>query len=54
MIVRLTGQRREPKLAEVRFTGWGAKVAIKAPPADEVTTKLEGDDRPPLPPGPKR
>ncbi|MFF5207224.1 hypothetical protein [Streptosporangium sp. NPDC000396] len=26
---------------ETRFTGWGAKVSIKAPPAGKVTTKLE-------------
>ncbi|AWS47056.1 hypothetical protein [Streptosporangium sp. 'caverna'] len=43
-----------PKRRETRFTGWGAKVAIKAPPADEVTTKLEGDGPPPLPSGPGR
>ncbi|RCG31831.1 hypothetical protein DQ384_09905 [Sphaerisporangium album] len=43
-----------PKEAEVRFTGWGAKVTVKAPPRGAVTTKLVGVDRPPLPPAPKR
>ncbi|MEV4250194.1 hypothetical protein AB0J63_43170 [Streptosporangium canum] len=27
--------------AETRFTGWGTRVSIKAPPASKVTTKLE-------------
>ncbi|MEV7011509.1 hypothetical protein [Streptosporangium sp. NPDC051022] len=26
---------------DTRFTGWGTKVSIKAPPANKVTTKLE-------------
>ncbi|MGJ6966774.1 hypothetical protein ACSDR0_33155 [Streptosporangium sp. G11] len=29
---------------ETRFTGWGARVSIKAPPANKVTTKLEDRD----------
>ncbi|MCT9932506.1 hypothetical protein N5079_20095 [Planotetraspora sp. A-T 1434] len=29
---------------ETRFTGWGSKVSIKAPPASKVTTKLQSDD----------
>ncbi|MFI6811555.1 hypothetical protein ACIBG7_04055 [Nonomuraea sp. NPDC050328] len=30
------------RLTEVRYSGWGAKVSVKAPPKDEVTTKLAG------------
>ncbi|SEF79222.1 hypothetical protein SAMN05444920_101673 [Nonomuraea solani] len=26
---------------ETRYTGWGAKVSIKTPPASAVTTKLD-------------
>jgi hypothetical protein len=26
---------------DTRFTSWGTKVSIKAPPASKVTTKLE-------------
>lgn len=42
------------KRSEISYTGWGTKVSIKAPSADNVTTKLEGVDRPPLPKAPKR
>ncbi|MEV4381209.1 hypothetical protein [Streptosporangium sp. NPDC049644] len=30
--------------AETRFTGWGSRVSIKAPPANKVTTRLEDKD----------
>ncbi|WP_030918294.1 hypothetical protein [Streptosporangium amethystogenes] len=30
--------------AETRYTGWGSRVSIKAPPANKVTTKLEDKD----------
>ncbi|GAA3422510.1 hypothetical protein GCM10018952_74550 [Streptosporangium vulgare] len=29
---------------ETRFTGWGGKVSLKAPPANKVTTKPEDRD----------
>ncbi|MGV9596417.1 hypothetical protein ACWDR1_07115 [Streptosporangium sandarakinum] len=29
---------------ETRYTGWGSRVSIKAPPASKVTTKLEDHD----------
>ncbi|MGW0589093.1 hypothetical protein [Streptosporangium sp. NPDC002607] len=31
-------------LLGTRFTGWGSRVSIKAPPANKVTTKLEDKD----------
>ena len=39
-------------VADIRYTGWGAKVSVKAPPAAKVTTKLTGSGKP-LPRGPK-
>ncbi len=34
---------REKMIVDTRYSGWGNKVSIKAPPADEITTKLDGD-----------
>lgn len=31
-------------IIDTRYTGWGAKAAIQAPPADQVTTKLSTED----------
>ncbi|WP_329083662.1 hypothetical protein [Streptosporangium sp. NBC_01469] len=39
-----TGWEGKTISVETRFTGWGAKVSIKAPPANKVTTKLEDRD----------
>lgn len=33
---------REKMIVDTRYSGWGGKVSIKAPSADEVTTKLDG------------
>ncbi|RSM98227.1 hypothetical protein DMB42_45335 [Nonomuraea sp. WAC 01424] len=44
-----------PVTLETSYSGWGAKVSVKAPPASQTTTKLDSDKaliR--LPPGPKR
>ncbi|MGW2214078.1 hypothetical protein ACWCSD_03745 [Nonomuraea sp. NPDC001684] len=44
-----------PVTMETTYSGWGAKVSIKAPPASETTTELDSDKallR--LPPAPKR
>ncbi|MET8005861.1 hypothetical protein [Nonomuraea glycinis] len=32
----------EKMIVDTRYNGWGGKVSIKAPAADEVTTKLDG------------
>jgi len=34
----------ETATVDTRYTGWGGKVAIKAPPADQVTTKFADDE----------
>ncbi|MEU8205892.1 hypothetical protein [Streptosporangium sp. NPDC049046] len=39
-----TGWEGNTISVETRFTGWGGKVSIKAPPVNKVTTKLEGRD----------
>ncbi|MDP9869400.1 MULTISPECIES: hypothetical protein [Streptosporangium] len=42
------------KRSDIRYTSWGTKASITAPPAGKVTTKLEGDGRSPLPKAPRR
>ncbi|MGW0593108.1 hypothetical protein [Streptosporangium sp. NPDC002607] len=42
------------KRAEIRYTGWGRNVSIKAPAAATVTTKLKGAEGPFLPKAPNR
>jgi hypothetical protein len=42
------------KRAEIRYTGWGRDVSIKAPAAAKVTTTLKGADGPFLPKAPNR
>ncbi|MFF5108829.1 hypothetical protein [Streptosporangium sp. NPDC000509] len=39
-----TGWEGKTISVETRFTGWGSRVSIKAPPANKVTTKLEDRD----------
>lgn len=38
-----SGTSDEKMTVDTRYSGWGGKVSIKAPSADEVTTKLDGD-----------
>ncbi|MGN9786653.1 hypothetical protein ACTMTF_34890 [Nonomuraea sp. ZG12] len=42
-VMAISESSREKMIVDTRYSGWGNKVSIKAPPADEVTTKLEGD-----------
>jgi hypothetical protein len=39
-------------VSDTQFTGWGTKVDIQAPPADQVTTELKVEDIPEIPDGP--
>jgi hypothetical protein len=42
-VMAVSESSREKMIVDTRYNGWGNKVSIKAPPADEITTKLEGD-----------
>jgi hypothetical protein len=42
-VMAVSESSREKMIVDTRYSGWGNKVSIKAPPADEITTKLEGD-----------